>query len=389
MRVPDFFVIGAPKCGTNALWKYLGEHPRVFMPKLKEPQYFCRDFPGLALIKNWDDYARLFAVAPAGTVLGEASVWYLYSKVAVPAIMAANQAAKLIVILRNPIDAAHALHTQLLRSLKEDNGDFDIAWKLQDERRDGRKLPRYCPEPQCVQYREVYSFGAQVLRLLDCVPVPQIKILIFEEFLADVRRGYRELLEFLGLEPDGREEFGMVNQSRMARSPTVTRVLAGVTAVLPGDLMVYRRVLRAVGIHPLRLLSRYNTVTTARPALRPEVRRAVARDLAADVRRLEFGPQSLPSVLDRLCPAVEFGDDRRTATGCSRARRPPRLWPRCWISRRFAACRLVQRCRRSNPWSLPAGLGRSTRRPAFGIAIDPRLETGQGSFADFLSESLH
>jgi hypothetical protein len=292
VRIPDFFIIGAPKCGTNALYSYLGGHPHVFMPALKEPQYFCHDFPGLAQVRNQDDYTRLFEVAPAGAVLGEASVWYLYSEVAVPAIRAANPATKLIVILRNPIDAAYSLHTQFLRSLKETADDFEAAWNLQEPRHHGRRLPRYCPEPRCLQYRAVCSFGFQVQRLLEWVPPSHLKVLIFEEFFTDIRRGYSGLLEFLGLEPDERKEFGVANQNRAARSRTVTRMLGAAMAVLPGDVMAYRRRLKALGIQPLRLLSRYNTVPASRPPLRPELRRAVARELTDDVRRLE-------SVLDR------------------------------------------------------------------------------------------
>jgi hypothetical protein len=292
VRVPDFFIIGAPKCGTNALYSYLKEHPQVYMPDLKEPQYFSRDFPDLAQVDSQDAYERLFAPAPAGAVLGEASVWYLYSDAAVPAIREANPAARFIAILRNPIDAAHSLHTQFLRSLKESEDDFETAWNLQEERRHGRKLPRYCPEPRCVQYQEAHSFGLQVQRLMERVPADQLKVLIFEEFFADVRRGYSELLEFLGLEPDGRQEFAVANESRAARSRTLMRFLDGVTAALPGDLVAYRRALRALGIQPLRLLSRHNTVTAARPRLRPEIRQAVARSLVEDVRRLE-------SILDR------------------------------------------------------------------------------------------
>jgi hypothetical protein len=281
------------------------------MSDLKEPQYFSRDFPDLAQVDNEDDYIRLFEAAPAGATLGEASVWYLYSDMAVPAIREANPTARLVVILRNPIEAAYSLHTQFLRSLKENEDDFETAWNLQEERRHGRKLPRYCPEPRCVQYQEACSFGFQVQRLMERVPPNQLKVLIFEEFFADVQRGYSELLEFLGLEPDGREEFAVANESRAARSRTVMRLLAGATAALPGDMMAYRRALRALGIRPLHLLSRYNTAPAARPPLRPEIRRAVAKALAEDVRRLEtvldrslacwrdFTPASPPMAEDR------------------------------------------------------------------------------------------
>lgn len=313
MRIPDFFVVGAPKCGTNALYRYLGEHPQVFMPELKEPQYFCSDLPGLMQVGNAEHYARLFATAPEGALVGEASVWYLYSEIAIPAIRAANPAAKFVAILRNPVDAACSLHSQFLRSFKEDQSDFETAWKLQEERRHGRKLPRYCPERRCLQYRDVYSFGFQVRRLVQWVPPDHLKILIFEEFFADPRRGYDDLLEFLGLDSDGRVDFGVANQNRVPRSRTVTRLVNAASAVLPGDLMLYRRALKALGIRPLRLLSRYNTLPEIRQPVRPEVRRAIAKDLADDVRLLE-------SVLDRsLTCWSDFGatpvaPSRQTAT---------------------------------------------------------------------------
>ena len=163
-----------------------------------------------------------------------------------------------------------------------------MAWALQEERRHGRKLPRYCPEPRCLQYREVYSFGLQIQRLLEWISPSQLKVLIYEEFFADVQRGYGDLLEFLGLESDDRGEFGVANQNRAVRSRRATRLLAAATTVLPGDLMMYKRALNALGIRPLRLLSRYNTAPAARPPLRPEFRRRLARDLADDVRSLEW-----------------------------------------------------------------------------------------------------
>jgi hypothetical protein len=95
---------------------------------------------------------------------------------AVPAIREANPTARLVVILRNPVEAAYSLHTQFLRSLKESEDDFETAWNLQEERRHGRKLPRYCPEPRCVQYQEAYSFGFQVQRLMERVPPNQLKV---------------------------------------------------------------------------------------------------------------------------------------------------------------------------------------------------------------------
>ena len=47
VRFPDFFIFGAPKCGTTALYEYLSRHPGVAMSSVKEPQYFCTDFPDI------------------------------------------------------------------------------------------------------------------------------------------------------------------------------------------------------------------------------------------------------------------------------------------------------------------------------------------------------
>ena len=82
-RRPDFFILGAPKCGTTALSEYLRRHPRVFVSRPKEPHYFCADFdyyyaPGQ---RTEEHYLRLFAEADEGHLaVGEASVWYLYSE---------------------------------------------------------------------------------------------------------------------------------------------------------------------------------------------------------------------------------------------------------------------------------------------------------------------
>ena len=84
MGRPNFFIIGAPKCGTTALYEYLRTHPRVFMPQIKEPHYFAADFPTYRTIHTEPEYLRLFSPArPEQTAVGEASVFYLFSQVAV------------------------------------------------------------------------------------------------------------------------------------------------------------------------------------------------------------------------------------------------------------------------------------------------------------------
>src|SRR5690349_21884975 len=80
---PNFFIVGAPKCGTTALYEYLRPHPNVFLPRVKEPHFFATDLGTYPAVKTRAAYDRLFADSLAEhTRVGEASVYYLRSSAA-------------------------------------------------------------------------------------------------------------------------------------------------------------------------------------------------------------------------------------------------------------------------------------------------------------------
>ena len=85
MRKPDFFIVGAGRCGTTALYEYLRAHPRIFMPAVKEPRFFADDMPGLMnRVASLPEYLRLFRGArPEHLAVGEASPQYVYSSTAI------------------------------------------------------------------------------------------------------------------------------------------------------------------------------------------------------------------------------------------------------------------------------------------------------------------
>jgi hypothetical protein len=143
MARPNFFIVGAPKCGTTALRQYLLGHPATFFCEPKEPHYFATDFPSHRYVDSEQNYLRLFD--PAGrecTRIGEASSWYLYSRDALANIRRFDPDAKIIAMLRNPIEMTPSLHAQLLRDFAESEPDLRRAWDLQEERRDPRRLPK-------------------------------------------------------------------------------------------------------------------------------------------------------------------------------------------------------------------------------------------------------
>ena len=110
---PDFFVVGAPKCGTTAICAYLGQHPEVFIPRIKEINFFGSDLTGLRSARNLNEYLAFFEPGD-GKCCGEGSTWYLFSKTAASEIHRHNPSAKIIIMLRDPVEAMYSLHNQLL-----------------------------------------------------------------------------------------------------------------------------------------------------------------------------------------------------------------------------------------------------------------------------------
>ena len=218
MTRPNFFIVGAPKCGTTALFKYLKTHPDVYLPHAKEPCFFCDDFPGEQIVKTLDDYLKLFDDVDRNyKAIGEASVWYLYSKVAIENLYAFNSAAKLIVMLRSPVEQVYSMHHQCLLEWYETEKDFVKAWNLQKVRKSGKKIPRHCKAAQFLQYRDIASYGGQIERLLSVFPREQVHFILFDDLRANPRQVYLDVLAFLGVEDDGRQVFSAENSSKRHR----------------------------------------------------------------------------------------------------------------------------------------------------------------------------
>ncbi len=280
MNYPNFFIIGAPKCGTTALASYLAEHPSVFMAP-KEVHYYNSDHQSRKH-KDIDAYLHLFE--KAGTehsAIGEASVWYLYSQVAVPNILADNSRAKLIVMLRNPIEMAYSLHEQTVFSGYETEVDFEKAWHLQEERRHGRKIPISCPEPLLLQYRNACATGSQLQRVAMEVPRDQLLTVVFDDFRDNPRITWLSILDFLGVPDDGRTHFPVVNPAKERRSLALKRVFDAYARL--GKLIGFR----GMGTGILVRINQKNIVVRKRKPLSPSFRATLRRELLPEIELLE------------------------------------------------------------------------------------------------------
>jgi hypothetical protein len=282
MRKPDFFIVGAAKCGTTALYEYLNQHPDIFMSAEKEPAYFCTDLNPLR--RSEEEYLQLFAPATTEKRIGEASSSYLYSKEAATEIKKFCPEARIIIMLRNPVDMLHARHAQLCYHCMEDIEDFSEALAAEQDRKEGRRTARPEHSIRHLFYRETAKYTEQIQRYVDLFPADRIKIIIFDDFKSETARVYREVCEFMGVDPSFEPTFSVVNENRRVRSRLLQQLLE-----VPGPM------LRKIGrpLTPRRLrhtvmkeLRQINSTPAPRIPLDADLRRALQAELRPEVMRL-------------------------------------------------------------------------------------------------------
>jgi hypothetical protein len=227
-RRPDFFIVGAPKGGTTAMYNYLRVHPDLFLPARKELRFFgadldIRDRRPLSLA----EYLACFDEAGDAARVGTAYVWYLYSRTAAQEIAEFAPGAQIIAMLRNPVEMLPALHSENLGNGNEEIVDFDAAWEAEADRRAGRRIPPHAHLPQGLWYSEVPRYAEQIERYFEAFGRDRVRVILFEDFRADPATAYRDTLAFLGVADDFRPaSFAVMNANRRLRSERLRHFLA-------------------------------------------------------------------------------------------------------------------------------------------------------------------
>lgn len=288
-RKPDFIIAGAPKCGTTAMWRYLGAHPDVFMAPRKDLHYFGQDLAWQHAPRPSEaEYLAHFADAGEALRVGEASVWYLYSARAAEEMCAFNPDMRVVLGLRDPVDAVYSLHAQLLRNRlgDEDISDFAEALAAEPDRLEGRRLPKGTPLPSALYYRQAVRFGTQVARYQAVLGPDQVHVVLLEDWRQAPEQTWQGLCAFLELDPHHQPDFRVVNTNKAVRSEglrsLIRRTPAGLKDAIPlGARAKLRKSLRSL-----------NAKKAQRAPMDP--------DLAAQLRR-EFRPEveHLAALIDR------------------------------------------------------------------------------------------
>jgi hypothetical protein len=263
--IPDFFVVGHPKCGTTALHQMLNLQPEIFIPDSKEPWFFAEELHWRTpprpegTPRTLSEYAEWFTAARADQTVGDGTAYYLWSKTAAANIASVNPAARIVAILREPASFLRSLHLQLLEVYTEVEPDLGRAMELEAERSEGRSVPRHTYFPQMLLYSEFVRYSDQLKRFYAAFPADQVKVLIYDDFRADNHGTVAEVCRFLGIEdhapvtsleanetvrPRSQRVNELVHALSVGRGPVSHAVKGAIKAVTPEQAR--RRALRAL-----------------------------------------------------------------------------------------------------------------------------------------------
>src|SRR4029078_9986072 len=203
----------------------LGQHPDVFMSTPKEPNYFGADLHRTKPRITLGTYLSYFERAAAQQRVGEASTCYLCSKTAASEIRGFNPDARIIIMLRDPVDMMYSFHSQQLYQGGEHIDDFEAALSDDERRRAGVGIPVNAGVRESLLYRDVARFSEQVERYLDIFGRSKVHTIIFDDLKTYPLTVYGETLRFLELQTDDRTVFPDANPNKTARLKTLHRFL--------------------------------------------------------------------------------------------------------------------------------------------------------------------
>jgi hypothetical protein len=276
---PKFLIIGAQKCGTTWFHEMLRQHPQVYLPDVKEVQFFTRLEHNRfsSHDKGWDWYQSLYA-EHADKVTGDVTPDYIYWDYCAAAIAEKLPDAKIIAILRDPVDRAYSQYWMSKRS--REMKDFTV----------------YLNENPQLLGRGKYA--DQLRQYFDRFPSENILVLFYEEVFADPDRWLKKVFAFLGIDPNFR---AAGSDTRVGGTVTYRGFIGKLVYKVISPIInhpfiqpIYRWLRYRMGLREafVRLFAQ----RTGYPDLTPATRRQLLESVEAENRKLE-------TLLGRPAPA--------------------------------------------------------------------------------------
>ncbi|GAA2705368.1 sulfotransferase family protein [Actinoplanes palleronii] len=291
MSLPDFLIAGVPKAGTTALHAALTGHPDLYLSAVKEPKFFLSDGPppghgGPGDVQTYQehvwrraDYEALFAPAPSGALLGEATPFYLHDLDAHDRIKKLAPDARIILLLRDPVDRAHSNWTHLWNAGLEPEADFLAACRAEPAR-------IAAGWAQFWHYLGLGLYGRQLQHLYERFPREQVLLLRYRELKDAPAATLDRVCSFLGVRTGLLTAIPKENVNRhVVEDDAVNRMLRGLLRT--GGTFGHRFPV------PLRLAARGPLLTLlhrkkgTRPVTTPQERAALLPHFAADIALLQ------------------------------------------------------------------------------------------------------
>ncbi|QEC53365.1 sulfotransferase family protein [Anseongella ginsenosidimutans] len=232
MKLGNIFLVGAAKAGTTTLYQALSRHPEICSPIVKEPNYYSNPGKGQDIVQPgtgpgdkatvWTNslhkYRSLYRIKDKHRFIIDGSVSYFYSNTAASRIRTDNPDARIIIILRNPVDRAWSHYKHLLRDGRE-SVSFEQALALEDERQlKGWEFSWHL--------RKMGLYSDQILRYLDCFGRDKIQFFLFDDLKTgfnDVLKSAADFADLSDFEFD--REPGRDNMSGLSRSRALARMV--------------------------------------------------------------------------------------------------------------------------------------------------------------------
>ena len=292
MFLPNFFLIGAPKCGTTALYHALIQHPDIFMGQVKEPCFFAfggrrpepQPVPGGGYLSRagvWkaEEYLRLYAAGEQYQMRGDASTLYLRSPEAAAAIKASIPQAKIIAILRQPAERAYSGYHYAVNNRIEHAATFAKAIAEEPDRvAKGWFSGLY--------HRQNGFYFAQLCHYYTLFPREQIKVYLYEDWNESPDRMLLDLFRFLGVDPHFQPKLRRSNVTQVPRNSRLHRLAYHPRLRAPrGPLSALEPMRHALASILLRLDRQYNQITP--PPLPKDLRRVLTDGYSEDITQLQ------------------------------------------------------------------------------------------------------
>lgn len=272
MVKPNFFIVGAPKCGTTSLYTYLKEHPNVFMPSKKEPFYFGSDLAKENQLSR-QEYLSLFSAAQDEKRIGEASTGYLHSEKAAREIYEFNPYSKIIVMLRNPIDLMYSLYHYRVWQGIEQLPTFKDALKAEHEKDDAGRL-----------YRGHAYYMPQIKRYLSVFGEENLHIIILDDLKNDPEKVYTKVLRFLDLDDIQEIDFRQENKAKKPTSDVLHQFITQPPSWVSKSLSAF--IPENIRHKIFAFIRSLNSTTKTYEPMNPSLRRELEQEFEPEINKL-------------------------------------------------------------------------------------------------------